>query len=152
MSASDAWRLAHDRLHESMGWSAVLSHALRADPTLHPELFAIVSKPIGSLDFSIERAFEELKCWTYGKTTTELAPALAIWASQTQIEQYSVADLINATPLAWLWGMTLATMPTNQIRDSHHTLVQVLWMEHLAYHQENAEHIDPAMLSMPFSS
>lgn len=151
ISAPDAWQRACTHLHESIGWSALLAHALKSDPSLHPQLYAILSKPTAEDKASIAVAFEELKVWCEGKTPQELAPALALWAAQTQIEQYTVHDLVKATSLGWRWEMAIALMPESDVRPEHNTLVHVLWMDHQGRNQSSDQQVEPSILSTVFS-
>ena len=151
ISPLDAWQLACAHLHESMGWSAFLAHALKSEPSLHPELHAILSKPTTEDKASIEAAFEELKAWCEDKTPQELAPALALWAAQTQIERCTVFDLVKATSLDWRWEMAISLMPESAIRPEHHTLVHVLWMDQQSRNQSSDQHVEPSILSTVFS-
>lgn len=152
LEPTNAWEMACEHLHESMGWSAVLSHALKAKPTLHPELFAILNTVMPGEDTSIAAAFEDLKAWASTRDEKDLGPALAIWASQTQIEQCTVAELIKSTPLSWRWDMAVSLMPMGQTRADHQTLIQVLWMSNMVRNQSRDQHLDPSMLSNVFFS
>lgn len=151
--ASTAWTVACECLHENVAWSAVLAHALKAQPDLHPELYAILENAVLSEEGSIQTAFNTMAEWMQNKSPKEMAPALAIWASQTQVDHCTIANLIAKTSLAWRWDLALALMPVDpNNRPEHQTLVHILWMEHTAEHQSTAQHVDPSILSLVFSS
>lgn len=149
--AAVAWKMACERLHENVGWSAVLAHVLKEQPDLHPELHAIFSNAVLDEEGSIPTAFNTMKEWMQNKSPKDMAPALAIWASQTQVDHCTTADLIAQTSLAWRWDLALALMPVDQDnRPAHQTLVHILWMENAAEHQSTAQHVDPSILSSAF--
>ena len=147
LSPTRAWECACAHLHESIGWSAVLAHALKAQPTLHAELFAILSAVTPGDDASVKKAFENLTVWASTQDIQKLGPALAIWVAQTQIDQCTVAELIKATPLSWRWDMAVAIMPEENIRADHKILIHVLWMSKMQHDQSIDQQVDPSILS-----
>lgn len=151
LSPEDAWAMSCDNLHVAMGWSAVAAYALKTQPELHPDLFAIVSSVTAGDNASIAAAFERLQQFSTNKSAPELAPVLAVWAAQTQIEGCTVADLVKSTPLNWRWDVAVALMPLDNLRPEHQTLVNALNMDVMARHQSSSQHVDPSILSTVFS-
>lgn len=152
LSPSEAWSMARKHLHESMGWSAVLSHALKKQPDLHPQLSHILQKALLHDQESIAAAFLELKTWGQTQTPQDFAPALAVWASQSEIEHCTVADLVADSPLSWQWDLAVSLMDVDTlVRPNHQILVNVLWMQHMERNQSKDQHVDPSIFSTEFS-
>lgn len=148
ISAAFAWTTACEHLHEDVAWSAVLSHALKAQPGLHFELSTIFNNTTLNESERIPAAFSAIVDWMKNKSAKDIAPALAIWASQTQVDNFTIAVLIGQTSLSWKWDLALSLMPVDQhYRPEHQTLIHVLSMEHAAQYQTASQQVDPSILS-----
>lgn len=154
MTPTEAWAHACPRLHENMGWGVVVSDALKAQPTLHPELHAIFNQVTSGDPDSIGQGFNAMQAWLQHKSTDEIALGLSIWVCQNQVEPYTVGNLVHQTPLAWRWDVALAVQdyPASLSRSEHHTLLSVLQAQRLAQEVSKGQHWEPSILSNMFGS
>lgn len=151
---SQAWALAKEHLHEHLGWSSVLAHALKEDPTLFPSLHSILIGVPGPTQNAASSCVA-LTQWMQAQTLDDVRVALAIWAAQREIQEYPLHRLVNEGPLAWYWSLALALVPdNNEPRLDRQLLGMTLRLEHNARTQTHSDDhkLDASMLSNMFDS